>query len=715
MNGSENRRSGLNKDENPAVAEPSVGKNDRAISLQGFLTRLIWWCVLPLLLLAIGLAGSHIRTLQAERDQDAADRARNLANALDRNLSARIAALQVLAASPLLDDFHRLDEVYRQALGYRESFASHVILADPSMQMLLNTRVPLGTTLPKLPIPKGHAAAPAALATGNPAVGDMFFGPVAEKPLVALAVPVVRQGRTLALLLGIIATNRFQQRLEEVALPEGWALTLFDGKDEAIARRAPPDRADFASPAGPGRFVARMAVAPWSVVLDIPPQTYHSRIVATGATLAAAIFAVTLVSFLGGRLAGRRLGRALATLNRPGLSEAAHPSITEVEGVRSILKEAAAARDVSENALRQSEAKYRNTLDSMLEGCQILDFDWRYRYLNRAAETHNERPNSELLGRTMMECWPGITETRVFALEKSCMEERITYQLDNEFTFPDGHKGWFRLVIQPTAEGIAIYSDDITVHKQTEEAVLRLNEQLEERVRERTAQLEAVNRELEAFSYSVSHDLKAPLRGIDGYSQLLEKDYYDRLDEEGRLFIRNVRASAAQMHELIEDLLNYSRMERRVLQTVSIVLPTLVQSVVARQAAEIKEAGILLNLKVPPVVVHADSEGLAIVLRNLLDNAVKFSRKTPSPAVEIGARKEGDKVIFWVRDNGIGFDMKFHDRIFDTFQRLQRAEDYPGTGIGLALVRKAMQRMGGRAWAESAPGEGATFFLEIPT
>jgi len=226
--------------------------------------------------------------------------------------------------------------------------------------------------------------------------------------------------------------------------------------------------------------------------------------------------------------------------------------------------------------------------------------------------------------------------------------------------------------------------------------------------------LESVNKELESFSYSVSHDLKAPLRGIDGYSQLLEKDYRDRLDDDGRLFIRNIRSSAAQMHQLIEDLLNYSRMERRSLQSVSLDLSGLVQAVVAERSAEFRREGVELCLELPQLQVRADRDGLALVLRNLLENALKFSRKSTAPAVQIAAHAEAGKVILSVSDNGIGFDMKFHDRIFDIFQRLQRAEDYPGTGVGLALVRKAMQRMEGRVWAESTPGAGATFYLEIP-
>jgi signal transduction histidine kinase len=234
--------------------------------------------------------------------------------------------------------------------------------------------------------------------------------------------------------------------------------------------------------------------------------------------------------------------------------------------------------------------------------------------------------------------------------------------------------------------------------------------ELESKVRSRTAALEAANRELESFSYSVSHDLRAPLRAIDGYARMLDEDYAERLDAEGRRLTGVVRANATKMGQLIDDLLAFSRLGRQALAKRSIDMTALAQEVVHELAPG---SAARIELASLPAAA-ADRALLKQALLNLIGNALKYSAKRADPRVEVGARREAHENVYWVRDNGAGFDMRYAEKLFGVFQRLHSSDEFPGTGVGLAIVQRVITRHGGRVWAEGRPGEGATFFFSLP-
>jgi light-regulated signal transduction histidine kinase (bacteriophytochrome) len=254
---------------------------------------------------------------------------------------------------------------------------------------------------------------------------------------------------------------------------------------------------------------------------------------------------------------------------------------------------------------------------------------------------------------------------------------------------------------------------DITERLRAVEEVHRLNAELEQRVSERTAQLEAANKELEAFSYSVSHDLRAPLRHVQGYVDMLGREAGSQLSDKGRRYMKTLEDVSREMGVLIDDLLGFSRMGRVQMAETNVALYGLVQENI--QSLELTTRGRNIVWKTPPLpAVQGDQAMLRQVLANLLGNAVKYTRPRDPAEIELGCEgTEDGRVILFVRDNGVGFDPQYVHKLFGVFQRLHRADEFEGTGIGLANVRRIIARHGGRTWAEGAVDKGATFYFTL--
>ncbi|MBI9059096.1 MAG: PAS domain S-box protein [Labilibaculum sp.] len=644
-------------------------------------------------------------------------------------------------------------------------------------------------------------------------------------------------------------------------------------------------------------------------------------------------------------------------------------------------------------ALKKSEERSRSTLDSMLEGCQLIGFDWKYIYLNGTAEIHNRRSNKELLGKRYMDVWPGIEQTKVFRIIRQTMETRVDNHLENEFEFPDGSHGWFDLSIQPVPEGVFILSIDITERKKAEEAlshshdlmkyiiehnqtsvavldrnlkylyvsqhfiseyrvkekniigkhhfelfpeipekwrkihqmalngivsradedmfyrndgtfdwtrwecrpwyeaddmiggiilyleviseqkqkeleIKKLNErleilissvqqlaaalsidtvqdivaksarkligadgatlvfrendncfyvnedaiqplwkgkkfpmntcisgwvmenkksaviedifvddriskddysptfvkslamvpininepigaignywkeshtptetemqllqtladataraieniqlysELEDRVKQRTKQLQTVNKELEAFTYSVSHDLRAPLRHISGYVDLMNKKFKDELPDKAEHYLNTIQDSAQTLGTLIDELLQFSRTGRQELQYTKVNLNEVIRECINMLTIEIGERQIKWTIETLPTI-NADKRLMILVWQNLIANAIKFTRKVVESHIYIGVIEEETEFIFFIQDNGVGFDMKYASKLFGIFQRMHSQNEFEGTGIGLANVRRIISKHGGRTWAEAELNKGAKFYLTL--
>jgi signal transduction histidine kinase len=308
---------------------------------------------------------------------------------------------------------------------------------------------------------------------------------------------------------------------------------------------------------------------------------------------------------------------------------------------------------------------------------------------------------------------PGVEDALARAIE-SCGPYDIEYRVRQR----DGGFRWLqaRGRVEGDAAGNALNFHgavmDITERKQAEEEVRRLNEDLEQRVAQRTAELEAANKELEAFSYSVSHDLRAPLRHINGFSQALLEDYEDKLDDAGKNYLHQVRGASQEMAQLIDDVLQLARVTRAEMRREPINLSEVARTVITDLRKGDKDRSVVVEIE-EGLAIQGDKRLMQVMLINLLGNAWKFTSKREQAEIAFGQAKQNGQSVYFVRDNGPGFDMAYVGKLFSAFQRLHTTSEFEGTGIGLATVQRIVNRHGGRVWAEGKLNEGATFYFTL--
>jgi signal transduction histidine kinase len=379
-----------------------------------------------------------------------------------------------------------------------------------------------------------------------------------------------------------------------------------------------------------------------------------------------------------------------------------------IDGVEEELRQA-------NEQLRASQVLLNSVLTNALDGItvlkairddekRIIDFEWQL--VNPQAETIIGLNAGQLIGKRVLEALGPI---KLFNDYVRVVEMGMPLQTEAFYEFNDIQR-WVDVVAVKLDDGLAVTFRDISEQRKAQQAIQQLNEALSAHARELTA----ANQELREFSYSISHDLRAPLRAINGFAQIIDRRYRAELNEETRHYLDNILEAGNRMDQLIDDLLAYSRLGRTITQMEQVDVGLVLNRAAETFTTRIQELGAELKLPEETSHIQGDRSLLERVFVNLFDNALKYQRPELPPRIEVAVRVEGDSAVVSVQDNGIGIPKEHQEEIFDVFHRLHPPEAYPGTGIGLAIIRKSLQLMQGTVSIDSTPGQGSVFHIKLP-
>lgn len=566
-------------------------------------------------------------------------------------------------------------------------------------------------------------------------IGSVYLSPLdlniehgqVEIPLRPTIRVVTRTGSNHSLPGALVVINYDGQglldALDRLQAPSGAALWLINSNGYWLHSDQPEQTWGFMLPERSDASLSRQHVRLWSQM--IRPQAeqtlitdqamyYFDRLELAGAQQAPgkdALGTLYLVSQL-----TRQQMNTTHSVNAGAFWQAAGLVMLLFALLAALLARSIAQRRTSETRLGRSESLFRAMIEAAPDAIIITDAEGTITLLNEQAVAMFDYTQEELLGQKVEVLLPAEVATRHVAHREGYARAAQPRPMGMGLSLSGRRKDGSQLPVEislspintPEARLIFCAVRDATERRAAERQIRRLNEGLERQ----NTELQAVNNELEAFSYSVSHDLRAPLRAIDGFSKILQGSLEGSLSERDSDYFNRIRKAAQNMSKLIDDLLTLARVTRADVKLASLNLSRLTTTVAERLMENQPERDITLQIE-PDIKVLADPALLQVAIENLLGNAFKFTTTQDKALIEVGSMiKDGETVVF-VRDNGVGFDMNYADKLFIPFQRLHSASEFPGTGVGLASIKRVMSKLGGRIWAESSVGQGATFYLQF--